>query len=33
LEIVDVPGEHLTMFSPQHVPVLAREMDARLRRG
>lgn len=33
LEIVDVPGEHLTMFSARHVPVLAREVDARLPRG
>jgi amino acid adenylation domain-containing protein len=33
LEIVDVPGEHLTMFSPRHVPVLAKEVDARLKRG
>jgi len=33
LEIVDVPGEHLTMFSPRHVPVLAKEVDTRLRRG
>lgn len=30
LEIVDVPGEHLTMFAPEHVPVLAREVAARL---
>ncbi len=30
LEIVEVPGEHLTMFSPRHAPVLAREVDARL---
>lgn len=33
LEIVDVPGEHLTMFSPRHVPVLAKEVDARLKRS
>jgi thioesterase domain-containing protein len=30
LEIVEVPGEHLTMFSPRHAPVLAKEVDARL---
>lgn len=33
LEIVDVPGEHLTMFSPRHVPALAKEVESRLRRG
>lgn len=33
LEIVEVPGEHLTMFSPRHAPVLAREVDARLGSG
>ena len=33
LEIVEVPGEHLTMFSPRHAPVLAREVDARLPRA
>lgn len=33
LEIVEVPGEHLTMFSPQHARVLAKEVDARLPRG
>ena len=33
LDIVEVPGEHLTMFSPRHAPVLAREVDARLGHG
>ena len=32
LEIVDVPGTHLTMFLEPHVEVLARELDRRLRR-
>jgi len=30
LEIFDVPGEHLTMFAPEHAPALARELSARL---
>jgi thioesterase domain-containing protein len=33
LEIVEVPGEHLTLFSPENAPRLARELEARLRRG
>jgi amino acid adenylation domain-containing protein len=30
LEILDVPGEHLTMFAPEHAPALARAISARL---
>jgi amino acid adenylation domain-containing protein len=30
LEILDVPGEHLTMFDPEHAPALAREISNRL---
>ncbi|MFT4175499.1 MAG: amino acid adenylation domain-containing protein [Luteolibacter sp.] len=30
LEIIDVPGEHLTMFAPEHAPVLADELAKRL---
>ena len=31
LEIVEVPGQHLTMFSHRHVGILAREVGSRLR--
>jgi thioesterase domain-containing protein len=31
LDIVEVEGEHLQMFAPQHVSTLAREINKRLK--
>ena len=30
MDIVEVDGKHLTMFAPQHVGALAREISSRL---